>query len=108
MLGGSRRPIIQVDRLTFDTRNQLKQGSIIPGKIINFVNLKFFCLDVSPSSTIFNFLTDSSNKKNISAESYVLFPSNKIKIIRLTLEDLNNEQKMHSIYQRSLPVRYID
>ncbi|CAF4348306.1 unnamed protein product [Rotaria sp. Silwood2] len=83
MLRKSKGPIIQVDRLVFDTRNKTKQNSIIS--------------EVSHSSTILNLPSNLSNKKSekdISYESHVLLPSNKLKVIRLTLDDINNEKKV--------------
>ncbi|CAF4255667.1 unnamed protein product, partial [Rotaria magnacalcarata] len=65
----------------------------------------------SHSSAILRFSSKLSNKnkEDISMVSHVSFPLNKIKIIRLTFDDLNreklfsktNEQKINSIYQQS-------
>jgi hypothetical protein len=54
----------------------------------------------------------NKNKEDISMVSHVSFPLNKIKIIRLTFDDLNreklfsktNEQKINSIHQQSSSV----
>lgn len=53
------------------------------------------------------------NRTNISTESYISFDSNRIKIVRLTLNDLNpedfncekNQQKICSISSQSSSVR---
>ncbi|CAF1159671.1 unnamed protein product [Rotaria sp. Silwood1] len=90
MLRKSKGPIIQVDRLVFDTRNKTKQYSIIS--------------DVSHSSAMLSLPSNLSNKKTqeeISTESYVSFPSNKLKVIRLTLDDINHEKKIYSNNQQS-------
>ncbi|CAF4962627.1 unnamed protein product [Rotaria sp. Silwood1] len=90
MLRKSKGPIIQVDRLVFDTRNKTKQYSIIS--------------DVSHSSVMLSLPSNLLNKKNqeeISTESYVSFPSNKLKVIRLTLDDINHEKKIYSNNQQS-------
>ncbi|CAF3730096.1 unnamed protein product [Rotaria socialis] len=97
MLKKNNGPIIQVDRLIFDTRTQTRKTSTVP--------------DSSHSSAILSFSSklSNNNKEDISKVSHVSFPLNKIKIIRLTFDDLNreklffktNEQKINSIYQQS-------
>ncbi|CAF1359357.1 unnamed protein product [Rotaria sordida] len=98
MLRKSKGPMIQVDRLIFDTRNKTKPNSIITA--------------ISHSLPILNLPSNLSVKKNneyISGESYVSFPANKLKVIRLTLDDINNEKivfnenekKIYSINQQS-------
>ncbi|CAF1046028.1 unnamed protein product [Adineta ricciae] len=77
----SKGPVIQVDRLIIDPRNPIQPKSVRS--------------DVSPSSTIKDFL-----KNNSSEESYFFFPSNRIQIVRLTLDDLNKRESILSpIYE---------
>ncbi|CAF0882054.1 unnamed protein product [Adineta steineri] len=74
MLNNTKGLAIQVDRLTLYGKSQPKP---IP-----------------------NILPNLSNKTNeISHESHVSFPSNNIKIIRLTFEDLNSNEKL--IYNKT-------
>ncbi|UJR29848.1 hypothetical protein I4U23_017391 [Adineta vaga] len=70
-------PILQIDRLIIDPKNPIKPKSVRS--------------DVSPSSTIRSFLNQSSE------ESHFFFPSNQIKIIRLTLEDLHNNKSVSNL-----------
>jgi hypothetical protein len=100
MLRSSKGPIIQVDRLIFDTRNKTKESSNIQSKNFRFIELinKKVRLDVSLS-------LNKTDKEDISSESYFFIPSNKIEIIRLTLEDLNkDENKIYAMGQQSLSV----
>ncbi|CAF1662502.1 unnamed protein product [Adineta ricciae] len=77
----SKGPVIQVDRLIIDPRNPIKPKSVRS--------------DVSPSSTIKDFF-----KNNSSEESYFFFPSNRIEIVRLTLDDLKKKEPIRSpIYE---------
>ncbi|CAF1523566.1 unnamed protein product [Rotaria sp. Silwood1] len=46
-------------------------------------------------------LLNKKNQEEISTESYVSFPSNKLKVIRLTLDDINHEKKIYSNNQQS-------
>ncbi|CAF1506631.1 unnamed protein product [Adineta steineri] len=75
MLNNSNGLAIQVDRLTLHGKTQPKPSP-----------------NISPNL---------SNKTNdISHESHVSFPSNNIKIIRLTFEDLNSNEKSLSAQPR--------
>ena len=111
MSRGSTGPIIQVDRLIFDTRDKTKKNSFIPGKNFIWIEFKSNNLDVSSSLPILHFSSNSSNKTNreeISTECYVSFPSNKLKIIRLTVDDLNqDEEKIYAMGQQSSKVTQI-
>lgn len=108
MLKGNKGPIIQVDRLIFDTRFNIKPSPVIPSKSSLLLQLKYkkkknFHLEPSPSPSL-----NKTNKEEINQESHIFIPSDKIKIIRLTLEDLNkDEKKIYSINQPSPSVRQI-
>lgn len=85
---------------------EIKEKSIqlFQVKLILLVNLNLnkiikFNLDLSSS-------LNKTNKEILSNESYFFIPSNKLEITRLTLEDLNKDEKqIYAMGQQPISVR---